>query len=321
MESRGIVSITLRAGVAAALLLGIGCAQPESPVTTSRLLTDGWHLRSAADVADGGAEVSSAGFDTTGWHPSSVPATPMAALVANGLYPDLYLGDNLEKVDTEQFSGPWWYRTEFQVSEGDAAKVARLQFSGLNYSADIWLNGEQIAARETVVGAFGVHELDISGRLAAGTNVLAVAVHPPQPGDFTIGFVDWNPRPPDANMGIWRPVTLRLTGDVTLDEVFVQTDVDLETLASAKITVSTVVRNHSDAEVKATVSARIGDLAFSTDVVLAPHKTMTLEFTPEDYDVLKLDEPRLWWPYTLGEPNLYSLSIKATAGGAVSDTA
>jgi exo-1,4-beta-D-glucosaminidase len=321
MESRGIVSITLRVGIAAAMLLGLGCAKPEVAVTTSRLLTDGWHLRSAADVSDDGAMVSSVGFDTAGWHASSAPTTPMAALVANGLYPDLYLGDNLEKVDTGQFAGPWWYRTEFEVSEVDAAKVARLQFAGINYSADIWLNGEQLAARNIVVGAFRVHELDVSGRLVAGANALAVAVYPPQPGDFTIGFVDWNPRPPDANMGIWRPVTLRLTGDVTLDDVFVQTDVDLETLDSAEIIVSTVVRNHGEAEVKAKVSGRIEDLAFSADVVLAPHESVPFRFSPADFDVLRIDKPRLWWPHTFGEPNLYSVSMTATADGAVSDTA
>jgi exo-1,4-beta-D-glucosaminidase len=294
---------------------------PEDTVSTSRQLTDGWFIQAASEVTDGGALVSSAGFDTSGWIPTSAPSTPMAALVANGLYPDLYLGTNLEEVDTKQFTGPWWYRTEFEISEADANKVARLQFAGLNYTADIWLNGEQLAARSMVVGAFRVHEIDVSGRLLAGQNVLAVAVHPPQPGDFTIGFVDWNPRPPDNNMGIWRPVTLRLTGDVTLDDVVVQTDVDLETLQSAEIIVSAVVRNHSDAEVKTTVGGRIEDIRFAADVILAPHESQLVRFTPEDYDALKMDNPRLWWPHTLGEPNLYSMTLTAEVGGVVSDAA
>jgi exo-1,4-beta-D-glucosaminidase len=288
-------------------------------VATSRQLADGWMIRPAAEVADGGAVVSTAGFEASGWFPASAPTTPMAALVANGLYPDLYLGTNLDDVDTKQFDGAWWYRTEFEISEEDANKIARLQFAGINYSADIWLNGEQLAARNIVVGAFRVHELDVSSRLVAGQNVLAVAVHPPQPGDFTIGFVDWNPRPPDHNMGIWRPVTLRLTGGVTLDDVVVRTDVDLETLGSADIEVSAVVRNHSDAEVKTKVSGRIEDIRFAADVILAPHEAQLVEFTPEDYDALTMDAPRLWWPHTLGEPNLYSMTMTATVAGAVSD--
>jgi exo-1,4-beta-D-glucosaminidase len=305
---------------AAGLVLGVACAQPEGPVMTSRTLAHGWSLQAAAEVSTGGAAVSSTGFDASGWFTTAVPSTPMAALVANGLYPDLYLGTNLEDVDTGQFESPWWYRTEFEVSAEDAEKVARLRFAGINYAADIWLNGEQLAAHNMVVGAFRVHELGIRGRLSAGTNVLAVKVFPPDPGDFTIGFVDWNPRPPDENMGIWRPVTLRLTGEVSVDDVFVQTDVNLETLGSADIKVSAVVRNHSDAEVKAAVNGRIEGLSFAADVILAPQESQLLRFTPEDYDVLRFDAPRLWWPHTLGEPNLYSITMTAKVDGRVSDS-
>jgi exo-1,4-beta-D-glucosaminidase len=302
----------------ALLLLGTACGVPEDSVAPSRLLTDGWSIRAAAEVAEGGAAVSTTGFDASGWYASSVPATPMAALVANGLYPDLYLGTNLEEVDTSQFKGAWWYRTEFEVSAEDAEKVARLDFAGINYAADIWLNGEQLAAQNMVVGAFRVQELDVSGRLSVGRNTLAVAVHPPQPGDFTIGFVDWNPHPPDENMGIWRPVSLLLTDAVSLNDVAVQTEVDLETLESAKITVSAVVRNHSDAEVKTKVSGRIEGLKFAADVILAPYESQLVRFTPDDYDSLSVDAPRLWWPHTLGEPNLYSLTMTAEIDGQTS---
>jgi len=305
----------------ALLLLGTACGAPEDSVTPSRLLTEDWSIQAAAEVAEGGAVVSTTGFDAGAWVATSVPSTPMATLVANGLYPDLYLGTNLDDVDTKQFKGPWWYRTEFEASAEDVEKVARLHFAGINYAADIWLNGEQLAAQNMVVGAFRVHELDVSGRLSVGRNTLAVAVHPPQPGDFTIGFVDWNPRPPDNNMGIWRPVSLLLTDAVSLNDVAVQTEVDLETLESAKITVSAVVRNHSDAEVKTKVSGRIEELKFATEVILAPNESQLVRFTADDYDSLTVEAPRLWWPHTLGEPNLYSLTMTAKIDGQVSDSA
>ena len=95
-------STCLALGAVVALSIITACGRSEEPVTTSVALIDGWSLRAAADVADDGAAVSSTGFDTTGWFATSVPSTPMAALVANGLHPDLYLGDNLEKVDTGQ---------------------------------------------------------------------------------------------------------------------------------------------------------------------------------------------------------------------------
>jgi exo-1,4-beta-D-glucosaminidase len=296
------------------------CGEPEDSVTTSKALADGWSIQAATEVAESGAAVSMAGFDASGWIATSVPSTPMAALVANGLYPDLYFGANLEEVDTGQFKGAWWYRTEFEISTEDAEKVARLDFAGINYAADIWLNGEQLAAKNMVVGAFRVHEIDVTGRLVAGHNALAVAVHPPQAGDFTIGFVDWNPRPPDNNMGIWRPASLRLTDAVSLNDVAVQTEVDLETLESAEIAVSAVVRNHSDVGVKAAVRGRIEDIKFTADVILAPHESQLVRFTPDDYDALRFDAPRLWWPHTLGEPNLYSMTMTAEVDGVVSDS-
>jgi exo-1,4-beta-D-glucosaminidase len=289
-------------------------------VTTARQLDDGWSLQAAAEVGESGSEISTVGYRTDAWVSTSVPTTPMAALVADGHYPDLYLGTNLEEVDTEQFGGPWWYRTEFEVSAEEAGKTARLLFEGINYSADIWLNGEQLAARELAVGAFRTHEFDVSTRLAEGRNALAIAVHPPQPGDFTIGFVDWNPRPPDQNMGLWRPVTLRLTGAVSVDDVFIETDVDTETLGSADITVSAKITNHSDAEVTAVVTGRIEEFSFGADVVLAPNESTLLEFTPEDYDVLKFDAPALWWPYTLGTPHLCSMTMTATVDEEISDS-
>ncbi len=318
---REIVSSMSRLSMAmAGLVLGVACAQPEKPVATTRMLTEGWSLQAVAAVAGDGATVSTVGHDVSDWYSSSVPSTPMAALVANGLYPDLYFGTKLEDVDEEQFRGPWWYRTEFKVSETEAEKMARLQFAGINYSAEIWLNGQRLATREEIVGAFQVHEIDVSGKLLAGSNALAVEVFPPQPGDFTIGFVDWNPRPPDENMGIWRPVSLRLTGNVSVNDVFIETDVDLDTLETAEIRVSAILRNHSDLEVKTAVNGRIDGLSFAADVVLAPQESRLLRFTPDDYAVLRFDAPRLWWPHTLGEPNLYSITMTAKVDGRVSDS-
>jgi exo-1,4-beta-D-glucosaminidase len=297
-----------------------GCAVPAELPDTARELAAGWWLRAAADCEDGGEEVSSTGYDTAGWIGTEVPSTVMAALVANGHYPDLYVGTNLEKVPKEQFQAPWWYRTEFELPAEEAASTARLKLEGINYSAEVWLNGEQVATREEVTGAYLIHQIDVSGTVRAGSNALAVQVFPPDPGDFTIGFVDWNPRPPDENMGIFRPVILRLTGGVSLEDVFVQSDVDLDTLDEAELRVSAMVRNHGDREVRTSVNGEIEDIRFSADVVLAPRERQLVEFTPESYDALRVASPRLWWPHNLGDPNLYLLRLTVEVEGEVSDT-
>lgn len=321
MESHGASSrLRVSAAAACALLALASCARHEPPVTAARVLADGWRIRAAAQVTADGAALSVPGFDASGWVATSVPATPMAALVANGAYPDLYLGTNLEKVATEQFAGPWWYRTEFSLSEGEAAGVVRVVFEGINYRAEIWLNGARLAAADEIVGAFRVHELDLSGRAVAGANALAVEVFPPQPGDFTIGFVDWNPRPPDRNMGLWRPVVLRLTGGVSVDDVFVRSDVDLESLASAELRVEMLVTNHEDEAITATVRGELEGAAFQTEVALEPRQRKAVSFTADQHALLRLDSPRLWWPHTLGEPELYSMRVAAFVGDRVSDT-
>ena len=84
---------------------------------------------------------------------------------------------------------------------------------------------------------------------------------------------------------------------------------------------SVVVRNHRDAEIKTKVLGRIEERKFAAEVILAPYEAQLVRFTPDDYDVLKVDAPRLWWPHTLGEPNLYSTAMTATVDGRVSDAA
>ena len=268
------------AAASCAVLVLASCARREPPVTNRRELADGWRICAAAEAGGDGAALSTPGFDAAGWLATSVPATPMAALVANGRYPDLYVGTNLERVSTEQFAGPWWYRTEFELSKREVAGAARLVFEGINYRANVWLNGVRLASSDEIVGAFRVHSLDLAGRVRPGVNALAVEVLPPQPGDFTIGFVDWNPRPPDRNMGLWRPVVLRLTGPVSVDEVFVRSDVDLDTLATAELAVDVLVANHGDEAVTTTVRGELEGQAFQTEVALEPgQQTVVRSFT------------------------------------------
>ena len=309
------------AATALALTALISCAdKSEEAVETTIELRDGWHIAAAAVVEADGAAVSSAGFDASGWTPTFVPSTPMAALVRSGEIEDPYFDRNLERVPPEQFETPWWYRTEFSVDEVPAAG-ARLAFDGINYSADIWLNGQLVADRDEVFGAFRTFDLDATEYLVEGGNTLAVLVYPPQPGDPTIGFVDWNPTSPDKNMGLWRPVKLRLTRGVTLDDVFVRSDVDLETLEKASLTIQATLRNHSDEEVRAVVSGVIDEgLRIELTEVLEPRGEATIEFSPEHYPQLVIDQPRLWWPNGMGEPNLYELTLEADVGGDVSDS-
>jgi exo-1,4-beta-D-glucosaminidase len=309
------ISLGLLLLLAAALCL-VSCGGPS--VATHHQV-GGWALRAAAEVDASGEAISQPDFDSGDWLSGRAPTTVMAAMVADGQYPDLYMGTNLEKVPVEQFAGPWWYRTELSLTGAEAGRVARLVLDGINYSANIWLNGTQIATREQTTGAFRRYELEVTGKLKPGSNAIAVEVFPPEPGDFTIGFVDWNPRPPDQNMGIWRPVTLRLSGQVSLSQLHVASEFDLPALDRAELTVSAVVRNHGQEELRTTVSGTIEEILFCKEVVLAPGETQQLVFTPEEHEQLGISSPRLWWPHTMGEPKLYAINLEAVVDGKVSD--
>jgi len=308
----------LRAGLVFALLSVLAFGTTLRAEETTRALKDGWRIRSSGETAATGAEISRPGFDVSGWQPTSVPSTVLAALVRNGVYQDPYFGRNLERIPVEPFASSWWYRTELTLPEPVPRNVS-LVFDGINYSADVWLNGRKIADRKDTVGAFRIFELDISQWAVPGENVLAVEVVPPKPGDFTVGFVDWNPRPPDRNMGLWRGVTLRTTGAVSLRDPFVTSTVDLETLRRATLTISATLTNHVAEAAAGRVTAEIDGVAFDQPFSLGPLEEKQIRLSPADHPQLTLDDPRLWWPNQLGEPNLYSLTLRAKLGDTVSD--
>jgi exo-1,4-beta-D-glucosaminidase len=296
-----------------------GAGEPAGPPAVVAL-REGWHLRSSADVTATGAEISQPGFATAGWTAATLPSTVLGALVKSGEYPDPYHGRNLEKIPTDRFAVPWWYRTELRVEEPLAAS-ARLVFRGVNYSAEVWLNGERIAGREQIVGAFRNFDLDVTGKLRAGANALAVQVFPPQPGDFTVGFVDWNPEPPDRSMGLWRDVELRRSGPVSLENVFVTSDFDTANPVSAALTLEAEVVNHGDVPQHAQLGVQVeGGPRGDYRVQLAAGERKRLRLTPAELPALQVANPRLWWPNNLGEPNLYRFDLTVAAGdGTPSD--
>lgn len=281
-----------------------------------RLLSGGWTIQSSTKIKQTGDAISLKDFDIDGWYPTSVPSTVLAALVENGVYKDPYFGMNLKKIPEEPFEPPWWYRTEFQLSLSDATKTVLLELDGINYSANIWLNGNQIATSSQVKGAFRRFQYDISQFVCPGKNVLALEVAPPKPGVFSTGFVDWNPPPPDRNMGLFRSVRLRFCESVSIENPFVQTQLNLETLEEATLTVSVELSDHSDHAVIGILEGQIESTKFKKAIHIKPLSRETVEVTD-----LHIEDPKLWWPNNLGNPNLYDLHLKFTADGEVRDVA
>ena len=195
-----------------------------------------------------------------------------------------------------------------------------LKFNGINYRANIWLNGKQIAKSDDVAGAWRTYEFNVTDAAKPGEeNVLAVQVFSPTDHDLAITFVDWNPAPPDKNMGLWREVYLTYSGPVALRYPTVVSKLNPPANDSAQLTVTAQVKNGTNQPVKGTLKGEIESIKFEQDVELAANEAKDVTFTPDKYSQLVFSNPRLWWPRQMGKPNLYPLHMEFEVGGAVSD--
>ena len=282
-------------------------------------LRENWKIQSSDQVSHTGSMLSKNYSLAEGWLPAQVPSTILGSLVDNNIYEDPYFGENLKNISTEPFEVPWWYTTSFQFNEVHAEYNASLNFDGINYKANVWLNGKQIADSKAINGAFRITSFDVSDSIVSGTNVLAIEIIPPKPGDFSTGFVDWNPAPPDGNMGIFRPVTLHLYQGVQIKNPFVQSKVDLKNLSKAALTVSAELKNTTSAPISGVLVGQIENIRFEKKVAIAAHTSLHIEYDPIEYPQLNLDNPRLWWPVHLGDPDLYKLEIYFTSNEEISD--
>ncbi len=284
------------------------------------LLSKNWVIQSSEKVPDNGELISSEKYSTEGWYPATVPSTIMGNLVSDSVYKNIFYGENLTKVDTNQFKKPWWYRTEFVLKKMSGMNNVFLRFDGIIYRADIFINGNKIADADSIFGVYRRFNFNITKYANLdGENILAVKVYPPKWSDPTVGFVDWNPRSPDDNMGIWRNASVKVCGDVSVDFPFVKSEIDLKTLKKAELTVSAEVSNNSDKEIKTLLKGEIGKISFSKEVTLQPRQNKMVEFNPQEFPQLIVENPHLWWTNDLGEPYLYKLKLHLLDGKNLSD--
>ena len=317
------------------LVVGLPCA-PASAQQRQQLRS-GWLIQSSAQAGTDGARISSSAYTPRGWIAATVPATVVGAQVQAGIFKDPFFGMNLRSLpgmtypigdnfvhvpmdSTSPYAIPWWYRTTFRLPAGSAGRRFVLRFDGINYRANIWLNGRRIADSTQVAGTYRRYDLDVTDALRrAGPNVLALEVRAPTPPDLQTTWVDWNPSPPDKDMGLWKPVYLVSTGDVAIRHPFVVSHVDTATLRSADLTVAAQLRNLAAHPVTGTLRGRIGNVAFGKTVMVPANDSVLVQFTPAEFRQLHFTNPRLWWPAQLGQPELYTLGLTFDVGGRVSD--
>ncbi len=300
-------------------------------------LRTGWQLQPSCQMHATGARISSPDFRSSRWHSTAVPSTVLAALVADDTYPDPYFGMNLRNIPgttyplganfanlpmpkDSPFACPWWYRTEFSLPRDFQGRDIWLHFDGINYRANLWVNGRKLADSSEVAGAFRIYSFNVTRFLFPGRkNTLAVEIFAPTERDLAMNFVDWNPMPPDKDMGLWGDVYLTASGPVALRYPQVVTRFPDRSLDVADLTVTAEVRNAASQPVNAVVAGTLEGIHLQQKVALAPGEVRAVTFSPAQYPQLRVAHPQVWWPYGLGPQTLHTLVMRVIVAGALSD--
>lgn len=313
-----------------------------------------WTMKKADELTVKTEDISTSRVSTSDWMPAIVPGTVLNSLVYNDVYPEPYYGLN-NKLESNLIPDlyhagrdfyTYWFRTEFDTPvESHKGKKTWLQIDGINYRAEVWLNGNMLG---TIAGMFYQDHIDISEYINLDkTNILAVKVYPidapgtvkpkgqkaigalndefQNGGDGEIGknvtqlmIVGWDftflDGIRDRNTGIWKDISIYTTGNVTLRHPFVRSDLSKPdyNLSRQTISVEVINPNNSWANHDVTIEGKIVEenITFTKKIRLIRGEQTEVVFTPEDHPQLIIKEPHLWWPINKGEQPLYTLTLK-----------
>ena len=309
-----------------------------------------WKMKKADDLKVKTEDVSTSKMSTDDWMPAVVPGTVLNSLVYNGVYPDPYYGLN-NKLESNLIPDlyhtgrdfyTYWFRTEFETpSQSYKGKKTWLQVDGINYRAEVWLNGNMVG---NIAGMFYQDHIDITDYIHLGkSNILAVKVYPvdvkpkgrkaigalndefQNGGNGEIGknitqlmTVGWDftflDGIRDRNTGIWKDISIYTTGNVTLRHPFIKSDLSKPGYDQSRQTISVEVINPNsnwmthELTIEGTIEE--GNITFEKQVRLIRGQQKEILFTPEEFPQLVINNPRLWWPINKGNQELYHLTLR-----------
>ncbi len=313
-------------------------------VSENRMYLSGgnWKIQRASEVSSTGESISQTGFACDDWTVATVPGTALVSYWNAGALPDPNFNDNQLMISESFFYSDFWYRNEFDVPQDFASDRMFLNFDGINWKADIYVNGKKEGRIEGgfIRGKFDVSDLIKSGQkntiavLIIKNNNIGVikeqtALSPDKNGGVlgadnptyhaSIGW-DWIPTIRGRNIGIWNDVYLSVTGPVTIENPFVLTDLALPDTSVADINIEVTLQNHKNEAVTGILTGKYGDIEFEEEITLEPLASKVVKMNPLTHHVLHFANPKLWWPKGYGAQNLYDVELSfKTVRGTVSD--
>ncbi|KAK4803583.1 hypothetical protein SAY86_003400 [Trapa natans] len=306
-------------------------------------LDSGWLAARSTEVELTGTQLTtthSPTGPTAPWMEAVVPGTVLATLVKNKVVPDPFYGMQNESIldiaDSGREHYTFWFFTTFQCKLMGNQHLD-LNFRGINYSAEVYLNGHKMILPK---GMFRRHSLDVTSILHPdGQNLLAVLVHPPdhpgrippeggQGGDHEIGkdvatqYVqgwDWIIPTRDRNTGIWDEVSVSMTGPVRIIDPHLVSSF-FDNYKRVYLHATTELENRSadfaECSINIQVSTELEGNVCLVEQLQAQHLSISprarVQYT---FPQLFFYKPNLWWPNGMGKQALYHVTISVEVKG------
>lgn len=256
----------------------------------------------------------------TEWFEASVPGCVYNDAWKAGIIQDPYYERN--SLNCEWIANRWWiYRTTFTLSEKDLDEKLRLCFNGIDYSAQIFLNGIKLGRHE---GMYIPFEAVINPHAKEGENILVCIVEhapfaDPQPGytsktrflksrcnykwDFACRLV---------SLGLYDKVEISSYPSAAIDYHFVR---------SVKTEGGWQVDALAELESFKPFTGKVEfKLLFNNEQVAYEFKELRVEEGIGKAELsVGIDNPKLWWPNGYGEQNLYDYEITLSDENGVTD--
>lgn len=245
---------------------------------------------------------------------ATVPGDVFTDLWRLGRIDDMNFGTNGQKAKWVN-DYEWWYFNEFDVPKNMEGKQIRLLFEGVDYACDVYLNGELLGSHEGMYSHFSFEVTKLlqltTKREPKNNNYLAIRLHP---APRTLALVNgrkyrWHG---DYNQnvtptGIWQPVKLIATGVSRINDVY--TRPILEKDGSATVEVEVEIINDSGTQQEVETQVKLKGKNFNSQDYVANIIQILQPGTNKIKAAIKVSDPKLWWPWDMGDQNLYEASV------------
>lgn len=231
-----------------------------------------------------------------------------------------------------------WYRVKFEAMHLEPNERLLLRFDGVFQDVDVWVNGTYVGGHS---GYFAPFSFDITDLVFSDRENLIVVYIESKPEEDLLSktqvmgiFSDWNFKPYPSSemnkltkyvwyvpMGFWAPVRLLKVGDVVPEWIHITTKEIEDNKAKIYFEINLLNLN-KDVDRQTQINLKISGATFSVDKTVDLIKSALIPKGSSYKVILDIDieDPRLWWPWTHGNQDLYKLELQLFTGEFQSGT-